>query len=55
MGTFIPFTNNHKVTDIPIVLLLNEQNSYKLDAFYEAAFQNNNIIIIFPFKCIHKL
>jgi hypothetical protein len=53
--TFIPFSNNHKVTDAPILLLLDGHNLHKLDAFRKAAFKHNIIIITFPSKCIHKL
>jgi hypothetical protein len=53
--TFIPFSNNHKVTDAPILLLLNGHNLHKLDAFRKAAFKHNIIIITFPSKCTHKL
>ena len=35
---FIPFANSHKVTDVPIVLLLDGHNSHKSDAFCEVAF-----------------
>src|SRR6266851_2145114 len=55
METFILFANDHKVTDAPIVLLLDRHNSHKSDAFHEAMFQNDIIIITFPSKCTHKL
>jgi len=35
---FIPFANSHKVTDVPIVLLLDGHNSHESDAFCEVAF-----------------
>src|SRR6266851_8400261 len=53
--TFIPFANSYKVNTAPILLLLDGHNSYELDAFRKAAFQNNSIVITFPSKCIHKL
>jgi hypothetical protein len=53
--TFIPFANGHKVSDAPIVLLLDGHNSHKSDAFHEASFQHNIIVIAFPSKCTHKL
>jgi hypothetical protein len=43
------------VTDAPVVLLLDGHNSHKSDAFREAAFQNNIIVIAFLSKCTHKL
>ena len=52
---FIPFANSHKVTDVPIVLLLDGYNSHKLDTFHEVVFQHNMIVIAFPSKCTHKL
>jgi len=55
METFILFANNHKVTDAPVVLLLDGHNSHESDAFHEATFQNNIIVITFPSKCTHKL
>jgi hypothetical protein len=55
MEMFIPFANNHKVADVPIVLLLNGYNSHKSDAFCEAAFHHNIIVLAFPLKCTHKL
>jgi hypothetical protein len=55
MEMFILFANNHKVTDAPVVLLLDGHNSHESDAFHEAAFQNNIIIITFLSKCTHKL
>ena len=53
--TFIPFANNHKVTDAPILLLLDGHNSHESDAFRKAAFEHNIIVIAFPSKCTHKL
>jgi hypothetical protein len=53
--TFIPFSNNHKMTDASIILLLDGHNLHKLDAFCKAAFEHNIIIIAFPSKCTHKL
>ena len=55
LKTFILFANSHKVTDAPVVLLLDGHNSHELDAFCEAVFQHNIIIITFPSKCTHKL
>jgi hypothetical protein len=55
METFILFANDHKVTDAPVVLLLNGHNSHESDTFRKAAFQNNIIVIAFPSKCTHKL
>jgi hypothetical protein len=55
METFIPFANDHKVTDAPVVLLLDGHNSHESDTFCEAAFQHNIIVIAFPSKCTHKL
>jgi len=55
METFILFSNSHKVTDAPIVLLLDGHNSHESDAFHEAMFQHNIIVIAFPSKCTHKL
>ena len=55
LETFIPFANSHKVTDAPVFLLLDGHNSHELDAFHEAVFQHNIIIIAFPSKCTHKL
>jgi len=52
---FIPFANSHKVTDAPVVLLFDGHNSHKSDAFHEAAFQHNIIVIAFSSKCTHKL
>jgi len=53
--TFIPFANSHKVSDEPIILLLNGHNSHKSDEFHGAVFQHNIIVIVFPSKCTHKL
>jgi len=53
--TFIPFANGHKVSNAPIMLLLDGHNSHKLDAFREATFRHNVIVIVFPSKCTHKL
>ena len=36
--TFIPFANNHKVANAPVLLLLDGHNSYEVDMFCEAAF-----------------
>jgi len=36
--TFIPFANDHKVADAPVLLLLNGHNSHKSDTFREATF-----------------
>jgi hypothetical protein len=52
---FIPFANDHKVADAPVLLLLDGHNSHESDMFYEAAFQNNIIVFAFPSKCTHKL
>src|SRR5216683_351643 len=53
--TFIPFANNHKVTDVPVVLLLDSHNSHESDMFREATFQHQIIVVAFPSKCTHKL
>jgi|SRR6266851_4312433 len=53
--TFILFANNHKMTDVPVLLLLDGHNSHELDMFHKAAFQHNIIVITFPSKCTHKL
>lgn len=53
--TFIPFANAHRVTDAPVILLLDGHNSHESDTFREAAFQNNIIVVAFPSKCTHKL
>jgi hypothetical protein len=52
---FIPFANNHKVTNMPVVLLLNGHNLHESDMFCEAAFQHQIIVVTFPSKCTHKL
>jgi len=52
---FIPFANDHKVANVPIVFLLDGHNSHELDVFCEAAFYHNIIVITFPSKCTHKL
>ena len=46
--TFILFANNHKVTDAPILLLLDGHNSHESDAFRKAAFEHNIIVVAFP-------
>src|SRR5216683_5488868 len=53
--TFILFANDHKVADVPIILLLDGHNSHKSDAFRKATFHHNIIVITFPSKCTHKL
>ena len=53
--TFIPFANNHKVTDAPILLLLDGHNLHESDTFRKAAFEHNIIVVVFPSKCTHKL
>jgi len=55
MEMFIPFSNDHKVADAPIILLLNGHNSHESDVFHEATFHHNIIVIAFPSKCTHKL
>jgi len=55
METFIPFANNHKVADAPVVLLLDSHNSHESDMFREAVFQHHIIVVAFPSKCTHKL
>jgi hypothetical protein len=52
---FIPFANDHKVANVPVLLLLDGHNSYELDTFREAAFRNNIIVFACPSKCTHKL
>jgi hypothetical protein len=52
---FIPFANNHKVANVPVVLLLDGHNSYESDAFHEATFHHNIIVLAFSSKCTHEL
>jgi hypothetical protein len=53
--TFIPFSNDNKVSNAPVILLLDGHNSHESDAFRNTAFQHNIIVITFPSKCTHKL
>jgi hypothetical protein len=55
MEMFILFANNHKVANVPIVLLLDGHNSHESDAFHKATFHHNIIVLAFPLKCTHKL
>ena len=36
--TFIPFANDHKVADAPVLLLLDSHNSHESDMFRKAVF-----------------
>jgi DDE superfamily endonuclease len=53
--TFIPFATAHKVTDDPILCLVNGHDSHETDELWKLTYEFNIIVLAFPSKCTHKL
>jgi hypothetical protein len=52
---FIPFATAHKVTEDPILLLVDGHDSHETDELRKLAYESNIIVLAFPSKCTHKL
>ena len=52
---FIPFAIAHKITDDPVILLVDGHNSHETDEIRKLAYKFNIIVLAFPSKCTHKL